>query len=134
MNNQVSAFLSAHNFVNHVDVLTVAQAILDDMKKGLRKEGGDQSVNDNHGSTMQEGYGDIFHGRRNDNGRGILRGIRRRHERMVPHAAAASHPRSQTRVGQIYPLKGPQGHFRGLSLPRRGADDRQRHPGQGRLL
>ena len=44
MNNQVSAFLSAHNFVNHVDVLTVAQAILDDMKKGLRKEGSDQDM------------------------------------------------------------------------------------------
>ena len=44
MNNQVSAFLSAHNFVNHVDVLTVAQAILDDMKKGLRKEGADQDM------------------------------------------------------------------------------------------
>ena len=44
MNNQISAFLSAHNFVNHVDVLTVAQAILDDMKKGLRKEGGDQDM------------------------------------------------------------------------------------------
>ena len=38
MNNQVSAFLSAHNFVNHVDVLTVAQAILSDMRKGLKKE------------------------------------------------------------------------------------------------
>ena len=44
MNNQVSAFLSAHNFVNHVDVLTVAQAILDDMKKGLKKEGADQDM------------------------------------------------------------------------------------------
>ena len=39
-----------------------------------RKEGGYQSVNDNHGRTMQEGYGDILHGRGNDNGRGILRG------------------------------------------------------------
>lgn len=44
MNNQVSAFLSAHNFVNHVDVLTVAQAIIDDMKKGLKKEGADQDM------------------------------------------------------------------------------------------
>ena len=44
MNNQVSAFLSAHNFVNHVDVLTVAQAIIDDMKKGLKKEGSDQDM------------------------------------------------------------------------------------------
>ena len=42
MNNQVSAFLSAHNFVNHVDVLSVAQAIVYDMKKGLKKEGADQ--------------------------------------------------------------------------------------------
>ena len=44
MNNQVSAFLSAHNFVNHVDVLTVAQAILSDMRKGLKKEGADQDI------------------------------------------------------------------------------------------
>ena len=44
MNNQVSAFLSAHNFVNHVDVLSVAQAILYDMKKGLKKEGADQAI------------------------------------------------------------------------------------------
>ena len=44
MNNQVSAFLSAHNFVNHVDVLSVAQAILYDMKKGLKKEGADQDM------------------------------------------------------------------------------------------
>ena len=44
MNNQVSAFLSAHNFVNHVDVLTVAQAILSDMRKGLKKEGADEDM------------------------------------------------------------------------------------------
>ncbi len=44
MNNQVSAFLSAHNFVNHVDVLSVAQAILYDMRKGLRKEGANQDM------------------------------------------------------------------------------------------
>ena len=35
MNNSVSAFLARHNFVNHVDVLSVAQAIRDDMIKGL---------------------------------------------------------------------------------------------------
>ena len=44
MNNQVSAFLAAHNFVNHVDVLTVAQAILFDMRKGLKKEGADEDM------------------------------------------------------------------------------------------
>ena len=44
MNNQVSAFLSAHNYVNHVDVLSVAQAIVYDMKKGLKKEGADQDM------------------------------------------------------------------------------------------
>lgn len=44
MNNQVSAFLSAHNFVNHVDVLSVAQAILFDMRKGLRKEPSNQDM------------------------------------------------------------------------------------------
>ena len=44
MNNQVSAFLAAHNFVSHVDVLTVAQAILFDMRKGLKKEGADEDM------------------------------------------------------------------------------------------
>ena len=38
MNTTVSSFLSRHNFVNHVDVLSVAQAILDDMRLGLRGE------------------------------------------------------------------------------------------------
>lgn len=41
MNTAVSSFLSKHNFVNHVDVLTVAQAILDDMHKGLKSGGKD---------------------------------------------------------------------------------------------
>lgn len=44
MNNSVAAFLSRHNFVNHVDVLTVANAILDDMKKGLKKEKADEDM------------------------------------------------------------------------------------------
>ena len=35
MNNAVSAFLSSHNFVRHVDVNTVAESILDDMNRGL---------------------------------------------------------------------------------------------------
>lgn len=38
MNNAVSAFLSKHNFIRHLDVNTVAESILDDMNKGLRKE------------------------------------------------------------------------------------------------
>ena len=33
MNNSVASFLMRHNFVNHVDVLSVAQGLLDDMKK-----------------------------------------------------------------------------------------------------
>ena len=44
MNSSVSSFLSRHNFVNHVDVLSVAQAILDDMHKGLKKEKADQDM------------------------------------------------------------------------------------------
>lgn len=44
MNNSVSAFLSKHNFVNHVDVYSVAQAILSDMKKGLKKEKSDEDM------------------------------------------------------------------------------------------
>ena len=38
MNNSVSAFLAKHNFVNHLDVLSTAQAIRSDMIKGLKKE------------------------------------------------------------------------------------------------
>lgn len=39
MNSSVSSFLARHNFVNHVDVLSVAQAILDDMHIGLKTAG-----------------------------------------------------------------------------------------------
>ncbi len=44
MNNVVSAFLASHNFVNHIDVLSVAQAIQSDMIKGLKKEKADQDM------------------------------------------------------------------------------------------
>jgi len=44
MNSSVSAFLAKHNFVNHIDVLSVAQAIRDDMIKGLKKEPADQDM------------------------------------------------------------------------------------------
>lgn len=44
MNYQVASFLMKHNFVCHVDVLTAAQAILDDMKKGLKKEKSNQDM------------------------------------------------------------------------------------------
>ena len=44
MNTTVSAFLMKHNFVNHIDVLSLAQGILDDMRKGLRKEPADQDM------------------------------------------------------------------------------------------
>lgn len=44
MNTSVSSFLAKHNFVNHVDILSVADGILDDMKKGLRKEKADQDM------------------------------------------------------------------------------------------
>jgi len=44
MNTTVSSFLAKHNFVNHVDILSVADGILDDMKKGLRKEKADQDM------------------------------------------------------------------------------------------
>lgn len=44
MNNSVSSFLARHNFTNRPDVLTVAQAILDDMQKGLKKEKSDQDM------------------------------------------------------------------------------------------
>ena len=44
MNTSVSAFLMKHNFVNHIDVLSLAQGILDDMRKGLRKQESDQDM------------------------------------------------------------------------------------------
>ena len=44
MNTTVSSFLMKHNFVNHIDVLALAQGILDDMRKGLRKEPSDQDM------------------------------------------------------------------------------------------
>ena len=44
MNTTVSSFLMKHNFVNHIDVLSLAQGILDDMRKGLRKEPADQDM------------------------------------------------------------------------------------------
>lgn len=44
MNTAVSAFLSRHNFVRHVDVNVVAEAILDDMNRGLRQEKADEDM------------------------------------------------------------------------------------------
>jgi len=44
MNNTVSSFLSRHNFVNHVDVLSVAQAILGDMSNGLAGKKADEDM------------------------------------------------------------------------------------------
>ena len=44
MNTTVSSFLMKHNFVNHIDVLSLAQGILDDMKRGLKKQTSDQDM------------------------------------------------------------------------------------------
>ena len=44
MNTTVSAFLMKHNFVNHIDVLSLAQGILDDMRRGLKKQPSDQDM------------------------------------------------------------------------------------------
>ena len=44
MNTAVSAFLSRHNFVRHVDVNVVAESILDDMNRGLRQEKADEDM------------------------------------------------------------------------------------------
>ena len=35
MNAKVSAFLSKHNFVQHIDIDTFSQALLSDMRKEL---------------------------------------------------------------------------------------------------
>ena len=44
MNGAVSLFLASHNFVNRVDVLSVANAILNDMQNGLLKKKADQDM------------------------------------------------------------------------------------------
>lgn len=44
MDTCVSSFLARHNFTVHADVLSVAQAILDDMNKGLKKEAADEDM------------------------------------------------------------------------------------------
>ncbi len=44
MNTTVSAFLMKHNFVNHIDVLSLARGILDDMRRGLKKQTSDQDM------------------------------------------------------------------------------------------
>lgn len=44
MNTSVSSFLARHNFVSHVDVLSVAYGILDDMRLGLKGQKSDQDM------------------------------------------------------------------------------------------
>ncbi len=44
MNNVVSAFLSRHNFVRHIDVNFVAESILDDMNRGLLGKKSDEDM------------------------------------------------------------------------------------------
>jgi len=44
MNTAVSSFLQRHNFVNHVDIMTAANGILDDMRLGLKGEKADQDM------------------------------------------------------------------------------------------
>ncbi len=44
MKSSISSFLSKHNFVNHVDIYSVAKAISDDMKKGLRRVKSDEDM------------------------------------------------------------------------------------------
>jgi len=44
MNSIVSNFLASHNFVTHVDVLSVAQAMLNDMDKGLKGQKSDMDM------------------------------------------------------------------------------------------
>lgn len=44
MNQAVSAFLSKHNFVRHLDVEVVAESILDDMNRGLTGKKSDEDM------------------------------------------------------------------------------------------
>lgn len=44
MNTTVSAFLSRHNFVRHIDVNFVAESILDDMNRGLSGKKSDEDM------------------------------------------------------------------------------------------
>ena len=54
MNSAVSAFLSRHNFVRHVDVNVLAESILDDMNRGLRKEKSDEDKEKPNVETQNE--------------------------------------------------------------------------------
>ena len=44
MNAKVSAFLSKHNFVQHIDIDTFSQALLSDMRKGINGEKSDEDM------------------------------------------------------------------------------------------
>lgn len=44
MNKSVNSFLAKHNFVQHLDILSTANAILSDMQKGLKGEKSDQDM------------------------------------------------------------------------------------------
>ncbi|MCQ2598387.1 MAG: hexokinase [Treponema sp.] len=44
MNTKVAAFLAKHNFVNHLDVKTVAEGLLADMRAGLKGEKADEDM------------------------------------------------------------------------------------------
>ena len=44
MNTKVAAFLAKHNFVNHLDVKTVAEGLLSDMRAGLKGEKSDEDM------------------------------------------------------------------------------------------
>ena len=44
MNRNVSAFLSKHNFAQHIDINSFVDALLFDMNKGLRGEKSDEDM------------------------------------------------------------------------------------------
>ncbi len=44
MNTKVAAFLSKHNFINHVDVKMTAEGLLSDMRAGLKGEKADEDM------------------------------------------------------------------------------------------
>ena len=44
MNTKAASFLAKYNFVNHVDVKSVAEALLDDMRNGLKGNKADEDM------------------------------------------------------------------------------------------
>ena len=61
MNAKVAAFLSKHNFVNHVDVKMTAEGLLSDMRAGLKGEKADEDMKQGKVTFLAGGTGKPFY-------------------------------------------------------------------------